>query len=488
MVVMRPNTLLVLSVFCLFPMDVLSAQPPSGQSLSEVISADFRDSERLASSNIEAHVENGLVTLSGFADSLMDKQLADTIAKRTVGVRAVANQVIVKPSERTDEEIQDDVVKVLRANGAVDRPQAEVEVAGGVVALMGKVDSLAEKRIAKWAASGVRGVRDVDNQLTVALTLDRPDETLREEINTLLVHSVYLDDVNLSVEVDDGVAVLSGKVRVAEQKEAAGAIASVSGIVEVDLSGVAVDENVGDPSVRKQRYADVNDQVIMDVLEKSFRNDPLVFDVASSIDVSIDDGTVTLTGQANRLIEKTKAESLARGVVGVNRVVNELKIRRPQDPPSDIEIVEETQAALKRSSHLQRRDFRVHCQRAHVSLYGLVESQLEKQIAGWLADGVSGVVHVNNSLAVEQPWNEKSDEEIKTDLQRKLKYTFLDASNQVDVTIENGVAILRGEVDTWRQWQAAIDLALEAGARHPHNLINVRYHPPHGGSGTYVPR
>ena len=135
-----------------------------------------------------------------------------------------------------------------------------------------------------------------------------------------------------------------------------------------------------------------------------------------------------------------------------------------EQPPSDIEIVRETQEAIRRSPYLERRDVRVHCQRAHVSLYGIVESETEKQVAGWLASGVTGVVHVNNSLAVEKKWKEKSDEKIKEALERKLKYALFDTSNQIDVTVENGVAILRGEVDTWRQWQAVLDLTLEAGA------------------------
>lgn len=115
-----------------------------------------------------------------------------------------------------------------------------------------------------------------------------------------------------------------------------------------------------------------------------------------------------------------------------------------------------------------------------------MESELEKKVAGWLADNVAGVVHVNNRLAVEKKWTPKPDEKIKRDLQRKLKFTLLETGSKIDVTVENGVAILRGEVDTWRQWQAAMDLALEAGAKHPHNLLNVRFHPPHGGSRVYV--
>lgn len=59
------------------------------------------------------------------------------------------------------------------------------------------------------------------------------------------------------------------------------------------------------------------------------------------------------------------------------------------------------------------------------------------------------------------------------------------------VKVEKGVAILRGTVDTWLMWQTAIDLALEAGSRRPHNLIAVRYGDPSAprfyGPHYYVP-
>ena len=55
-----------------------------------------------------------------------------------------------------------------------------------------------------------------------------------------------------------------------------------------------------------------------------------------------------------------------------------------------------------------------------------------------------------------------------------------------------GVAILEGTVDTWFMWQTAMDQAIAAGARRPHNLIEVRYGLPSGphyyGPHNYVPR
>ncbi|QEG43187.1 BON domain-containing protein [Roseimaritima ulvae] len=465
--------------------DTSSLQP---NDIVTAIEADLEDAERLAGVSPKVEIHDGVVTLSGQVTSLQDKHLASRIAKRTRGVEAVLNQILVKTSERSDDAIREDVLKVLRVNDSIDKPQIVVDVSAGQVAMTGKVDSLTEKRIAEFVASGVRGVTDVENQLTVKLLPMRSDDELRDEINALVVHSVYLDDADVQVDVQNHVVKLAGRVSTAEMKDRLEVLAEVRGVKEVDVSEVAVDPSMADGTRRKARYADVTDAKISDAVERVFHADPVVFGHADAISANVADGVVSLSGTVTRLRIKDKAERLAMDVIGVRRVANELKVEYSEQPPSDIEIVQETQAAIRRSPYLDRRDVRVHSQRAHVSLYGVVESETEKQVAGWLASGVTGVVHVNNSLAVEKKWEQKSDEKIREDLNRKLKFALFDTSNQIDVTVQDGVAILQGEVDTWRQWQAVLDLTLEAGAKHPHNLINVRYHPPHGASKVYVPR
>jgi osmotically-inducible protein OsmY len=55
----------------------------------------------------------------------------------------------------------------LAADRKVDAQQVRVEAEGGVVQLLGEVDSEAERKAAGAAAAKVPGVRRVDNRLTV---------------------------------------------------------------------------------------------------------------------------------------------------------------------------------------------------------------------------------------------------------------------------------------------------------------------------------
>ena len=468
--------------------DQAKASRLTSTEIREAIVADLDDTESLRVDRMDVSVHDGLVTLSGRVESLMDKRRASSVAKRTRDVQAVLNQLIVQASDRSDEEIRDDVVMRLRANDSLDRPEIAVAVNQGEVAITGEVDSLAEKRLAEIAAAGVRGVTSLQNQLTVGLSRQRSDEELREEIAGLIVNSVYLDNVEIDVRVENHVASLSGTVGSAAQKEQLEQTAEIWGVIDVDVDQVSIDPDLRDDTQRKKRFAAVSDDAIERAIDRVFFNDPIVFVAADSIGTNVASGVVTLHGTVTGVRIKDKAERLAMDVVGVTRVHNELNVEYVQGTPPDATIIELTQQALLRSSYVDRREIRVHCQRTHVSLYGVVDTQFEKNIAGWLAGGVPGVVHVNNSLAIEKQGEPKSDEEIERDLKRKLQTALFDESNDINVQVTNGVAILSGTVDTWRQWQAALDLAIEAGARHPHSMIDVRYHPPHGASRIYVPR
>jgi osmotically-inducible protein OsmY len=68
---------------------------------------------------------------------------------------------------RSDERIREDVNEFLTDDWHVDASDIEVSVDNGVVTLVGRVGSRAEKRRAEDVAESVSGVTDVSNQLRV---------------------------------------------------------------------------------------------------------------------------------------------------------------------------------------------------------------------------------------------------------------------------------------------------------------------------------
>ncbi len=96
---------MALSLVSHFPVSGQDQSTEHQQQLSEseivaAIKADIADSSRIAGGVINVSEDSGLVTLSGTATSLLDKQMSVRIAKRTRGVNAVLDQLIVVASNR----------------------------------------------------------------------------------------------------------------------------------------------------------------------------------------------------------------------------------------------------------------------------------------------------------------------------------------------------------------------------------------------------
>ncbi len=244
---------------------------------------------------------------------------------------------------------------------------------------------------------------------------------------------------------------------------------------------------VDEDNLRRQKhYQNISDKKIRETIRLALRNDPRVMSFDPKVEV--EDGIVTLSGKVGFLRAKQAAKNIALATIGVQRVRDHLKVQWAKDGPTDKEIAQFVLEALLRDPYVQHQDIRIRVRKAHVSLYGLVDSKFEKMHAGWTAGGQKGVVHVNNFLTISKKWVPKSDKEIKEALEEKLKFTFLHKAKDIDVLVEDGVAILKGTVDNWMAWQVAMDKALEAGARRPHNLLRVRFGRAYSALGYRGPR
>jgi hyperosmotically inducible periplasmic protein len=120
--------------------------------------------------NVETY--KGVVQLSGFVDTPAEKDEAARVAASVDGVKSVQNSIAIggKTSMRTK---LDDTVMTGRVKAAlmdakdVKSGQINVETKSGIVQLSGFVDSEAMKDKAGTVATGVNGVKDVQNALIV---------------------------------------------------------------------------------------------------------------------------------------------------------------------------------------------------------------------------------------------------------------------------------------------------------------------------------
>jgi osmotically-inducible protein OsmY len=138
----------------------------SDDSIREKVQAELESDPKIRSSDITVTVNDGVVTLSGFAASYWAKDEAENVAKRVWGVKAIANDVQVKLTFlRTDPEIARDVVHSLKSHVGIPDEKIKTTVQNGWVTLEGTVDWPYQKILAESAVKSLGGVLGITNNI-----------------------------------------------------------------------------------------------------------------------------------------------------------------------------------------------------------------------------------------------------------------------------------------------------------------------------------
>jgi len=130
------------------------------------------------------------------------------------------------------------------------------------------------------------------------------------------------------------------------------------------------------------------------------------FGVFDNLTYKVDGGTVTLMGQVTRPTVKSDAEKAVKSIEGVEKVVNNIEVL-PVSPIDDELRIKLYRAiygypALERYALPVNKPIRIIVKNGHVTLEGLVDSQMDKNIAGLQANSMPGVFSVTNNLRVEK--------------------------------------------------------------------------------------
>jgi len=192
-------------------------------------------------SAIGVAAKDGVVTLTGFIDSYAGKLAAERVVKRVRGVRAVANDIKVRPLvEHTDPDIAQAATQALKLVPAFDNITATVHNCR--VTLTGTVEWLFQKHHAEIAVQHLRGVVGVFNHVTVTPRSGQRD--IQRRIVGALHHNADIDARRIHVAFNEDVVTLTGTVETWAQREAAEQAASCApGVRHVDNRlGVEPDE------------------------------------------------------------------------------------------------------------------------------------------------------------------------------------------------------------------------------------------------------
>jgi osmotically-inducible protein OsmY len=213
------------------------------------------------------------------------------------------------------------------------------------------------------------------------------DAEIKENVIRELRWDPRVDETQIGVEVKQGVVTLTGFVSGWGKKEAAAKAAHrVQGVLDV----------ANDLEIQLEGSEIRTDSDIAAAVRTALEWDVFVPD--DRIRSTVSDGIVTLSGNVNRLTQKTDAERAIRNLQCVRAVVNEIEVSFKADAEN---VRRSIQAALERYAIREAKGISTSVQDGVVTLSGTVRSWQERRAVIGAAQGTRGVRRVEDDLRID---------------------------------------------------------------------------------------
>jgi hyperosmotically inducible protein len=357
-----------------------------------------------------------------------------------------------------------------------------------------------------------------------AQAVEEAGDEMKDSWITTKIEAQYFADADvkarrIDVTTRNGVVTLSGHVDNDQAREQAISIArNTDGVLRVEDRLSTQRETVATTGTSTRRDVEVDlprrvgepmgNAWLTTKIQAKYFADPIVR--GRRIDVTSNNGVVSLNGTVTSEEERQKALEIARTTEGVRRVEDRLQVSRGEagatdrgltDQMTDAGITARVQSKFFLDDIVKARRIDVDTTAGVVMLQGQVASESERQQAVALARSVDGVRDVKSQLqvapaaeaqtsappttsgaaaTVQDPW-------ITTKIQSKYFMDDLVKAGQIGVTTNGGVVTLTGQVPSAEAKQRAEAIASQTdGVVRVDNQLTVGA-PPAASSNTTPP-
>jgi hyperosmotically inducible periplasmic protein len=218
----------------------------------------------------------------------------------------------------------------------------------------------------------------------------RYDAQIQQDVTKLLQSKDKWNGITAST--DDAIVTLTGQAKVLiDSLDAAKKVSHLDHVQGV-RNHVDIESHVTDAQLQEE-------------LADKLRYDRLGFgSTFNSLGLKVENGVVTISGDVIDYPSRDSALALIETTRGVREVIDNINVL-PVSPMDDrtrlaVERAIYGNSTLSRYATDPQRPIRIVVQNGHVTLYGVVDSQMDKQIADTQAKSVPGVFSVEDKLIV----------------------------------------------------------------------------------------
>jgi osmotically-inducible protein OsmY len=212
-------------------------QHQTDHELKQTITDELAWTPSVQADRVGVSINAGAVTLSGQVQTYPEKDAAVRAALRVRGVNAVADEIEVHNdwAPRQDTDIARETAEVLERNLLAQPDSVKAEVQDRLVTLAGTVHWNYQREAIHRAISALRGVRGVNDAITVRPKIEISASEAKMKITAALRRNAELDAEHVRVDVTGTTIKLTGSVASwAEHRQAGYAAWATPGVSHVD--------------------------------------------------------------------------------------------------------------------------------------------------------------------------------------------------------------------------------------------------------------